>query len=161
MTIGNFYFLNEQYFIDFPDPQLVRNKEMLGGQTHDRPCFFSFFDENSKIYWMIPFSSNVDKYRAIYNKKMAKNGICDTIDFGNVLGHPKAFLIQNMCPVIDTYIKNEYEDSNANPVRVDGVLGQRLIQSGKKVLVLVRQNKPLIFPDVLKIEAELLNKLTL
>jgi hypothetical protein len=162
MKTGNFYFLNDQYFIDFPDPQLARNKETINGQVHDRPCFFSFTDGDSKICWMIPFSSNTAKYRRIYNHKICKRGICDTLYFGDVLGYQKAFLIQNMCPVTDEYVKNEYKDSNATPVRVDGVLEQKLVHLGKKVLALVRRgNKPLIFPDVLKIEAELLDKINM
>ena len=63
-----------------------------------------------------------------------------------------------MCPVTDEYINNEYEDSGAVPVRVDGVLEQELIQAGRKILALVRKGHPFIFPDVLKIEKALLNK---
>lgn len=43
---------------------------------------------------MIPFSSQVSKFKGIYNKKMQKYNRCDTIVFGEVLGHEKAFLIQ-------------------------------------------------------------------
>jgi len=157
MKIGNFYFIDDQYFIDFPDPNLLGNKKGVSGQAHDRPCFFSFPSGNGKIHWRIPISSKVGKYRAIHKKKVARSGSCDTLVFGNVLGHPKAFLIQNMCPVTVEYINNEYEDSNAVPVRVDGLLEQQLIQAGKKVLALVRKgHHHLIFPDVLSIEKILL-----
>ena len=159
MTIGNLYFLKDEYFADFPDPLLMRNKEAVNGKHHDRACFFSFYDDSGKIFWMIPFSSNVNKFRDIYNKKMAKYEECDTITFGNVLGYPKAFLIQNMCPVTDEYIKNEYKDANATPVRLDGALEGELIRLGRKILALERQGRRIIFPDVLKIEKELLAKL--
>jgi len=131
MTEGNFYFIEDQYFIDFPDPFLMKNKEVIGGQPHDRACFFSFTESSGKIFWMVPFSSNVNKYRAIYNKKISIYGKCDTIAFGNVLGYQKAFLIQNMCPVINKYIKNEYADSNSVPVRLDGAFEKELIRLGK------------------------------
>ena len=55
---------------------------------------------------MIPFSSQVSKFKGIYNKKMQKYNRCDTIVFGEVLGHEKAFLIQNMCPITEKYTKN-------------------------------------------------------
>ena len=42
MTEGKFYFIEDQYFIDFPDPLLMKNKEIIEGQPHDRACFFSF-----------------------------------------------------------------------------------------------------------------------
>jgi hypothetical protein len=156
MEIGNFYFLHDTYFEDFPDPQLFRNKESTNGQTHERPCFFSFSDSNTKIHWMIPFSSNVGKYKQVYNNKVKKRGKCDTIRFGYVLGYEKAFLIQNMCPITEKYINNEYMDQNTIPVRVDGALEQELISVGKKVLALVKRGVPLIFPDVLSIEKKLL-----
>lgn len=53
---------------------------------------------------------------------------CDTLEFGYVLGHEKAFLIQNMCPITPNYIKNEYIDSVAKiPVRIDGSLEKKFI----------------------------------
>lgn len=161
MDIGHFYYLNDQYFIDFPDSQLMQNKETVNGQVHDRPCFYTFQDNKTGLYWMIPFSSRVNKFFAIYNKKMQKYGKCDTIVFGNVLGHKKAFLIQNMCPVTAKYIKNEYIDGVANiPVRISGTLEKELTEKAKRVLALQRKGIPLIFPDVLKIESELLKQQT-
>lgn len=69
------------------------------------------------------------------------------------------FLIQNMCPVTSSYIKNEYIDSAANvPVRIDGAFEQVLLDKAKRVLALQRKGVKLIFPDVLGIEAKLLNK---
>lgn len=87
---------------------------------------------------------------------MQKYGKCDTIVFGDALGHRKAFLIQNMCPITPKYIKNEYIDGAANiPVRISGTLEKELTDKAKRVLALQRKGIPLIFPDVLKIEKEL------
>lgn len=75
------------------------------------------------LYWLIPFSSQVSKFKKIHASKAAKYGKCDTIIFGDILGYEKDFLIQNMCPVTKEYISCDYVDSIAkNPVRVDGVL---------------------------------------
>jgi hypothetical protein len=159
MRKGNFYFLNDQYFIDFPDSFLMKNKETLNAVVHDRPCFFAFEDTNTSLYWVIPFSSKVSKFKGIYSKQIAKYKRCDTIVFGEVLGHEKAFLIQNMCPITKQYINNEYIDPVGNvPVRVDGVLEKELITKAKKVLALQRKGIKLIFPDVIKIEKEILKK---
>lgn len=157
MDTGHFYFLRNQYFIDFPDPYLMQNKEKVNGQTHNRPCFYAFEDVSSKgLFWLVPFSSQTNKFQSIYNTKIAKYHICDTIVFGDVLGSRKAFLIQNMCPVISKYINNEYIDSSANiPVRISGSLEKDIITKAKRVLALQRQGKKLIFPDVLKIESAL------
>ena len=159
MDKGHFYYINDQYFIDFPDSMLMNNKEAVNGQAHDRPCFYAFEDANTGLYWMIPISSQVSKYKNYYNAKMAKYKRCDTITFGKVLGKEKAFLIQNMCPVTSSYIKNEYIDPLANvPVRIDGAFEQKLLEKSKRVLALQRKGVKLIFPDVLRIEAILLNK---
>lgn len=159
MDKGHFYYIDDQYFIDFPDTYLMQNKETVNGQVHDRPCFYAFEDANTGLFWMIPFSSQVLKYRGYYNAKIQKYKRCDTITFGKVLGHEKAFLIQNMCPITPNYIKNEYIDSQASvPVRVDGVFERELIDKAKRVLALQRKGIKLIFPDVIAIEAKLLNK---
>lgn len=146
MEIGHFYYIDDQYFKDFPDPYLMQNKEKVNGQLHDRPCFYAFQDSNTQLFWMIPFSSQVSKFKGIYNKKMQKYHRCDTIVFGEVLGHEKAFLIQNMCPITEKYMKNEYLDSAANiPVRVDGRLEKELKDKAGKVLALQRKGAKLIF----------------
>lgn len=159
MNSGCFYYIDDQYFIDFPDDKLMRNKESVNSQPHDRPCFYAFKDERTGLYWMIPFSSQVAKFKGYYNAKISKYGKCDTITFGEVLGFEKAFLIQNMCPVTEQYIKNEYIDKRTSvPVRIDGRFESELINKAKRVLALQRKGIKLIFPDVLKIEKELLKK---
>lgn len=157
MDVGHFYFIEDQYFVDFPDSYLMQNKETVNGVTHDRPGFYSFKDSRTGLFWMIPFSSRVAKFTAEHTKKMQKYGRCDTIVFGDVLGHRKAFLIQNMCPITQKYIKNEYIDSsNKVPVRVDGAFEKALIDKAQRVLALQRKGIRLIFPDVLAIEKKLL-----
>ncbi len=155
MYAGHFYFIKDQYFIDFPDPFLMQNK----GPSHDRPCFYAFKDEKTGLYWMVPFSSQVGKFKSIHAKKVSRYGRCDTIDFGYVLGHEKAFLIQNMCPITPDYIKEEYIDGNSNiPVRVNGPFEANLARKAKRALELQRRSSKLIYPDVLAIERKLLSK---
>ena len=93
-----------------------------------------------------------------YDISLVKSNKCDTIVFGDILGQRKAFLIQNMCPIDDSYVRNEYLDSANQPVRVIGSLETELEQKALKVLNIQRKGKKLIFPDVLKIEKELLSK---
>ena len=156
---GNFYFLEDAYYLNFPDPYLTRNKELVGNKLHERPCFYAF--GHSQIHWMIPISSNLRKFELEYQKKLTRYGRCDTIAFGQVLGYEKAFLIQNMCPVIPKYIKNEHIDTVANvPVKLDGVFEIKLTNLAKRVLYLERKGMRLIFPNVLEIEKALLAELS-
>ena len=159
MDKGRFYYISDQYFVDFPDPKLMQNKESICGELHGRPCFYAFEEKSTGIYWMIPFSSQVAKFRRYYDAKMQRYRRCDTLAFGNVLGYEKVFLIQNMCPVTAEYIVNEYIDKRMNvPVRIDGVFEKELLDKARRVLALQRKGVPLIFPDVLGIEAKLLVK---
>lgn len=104
-------------------------------------------------------AGHLEKFRGYYNSKVARYGKCDTITFGEVLGFEKAFLIQNMCPITEKYIQNEYIDGRASvPVRIDVRFEAELISKAKRVLALQRKGVKLIFPDVLKIEKELLDR---
>lgn len=92
-----------------------------------------------------------------YNSKLKKYGKCDTIVFGHILGHEKAFLIQNMCPITPNYIENAYIDKNSKlPVRIERFLEKELIKKAKHILALQRKDIKIIFPDVLSIEANLI-----
>jgi len=158
---GNFYFVKDQYFIDFPDPNLMSNKELINGMEHNRPCFYSLLDSNTGIYWFIPISSQVEKFQRIYDAKARKYKKVDTIVFGYVMGNKRAFLIQNMFPITANYINNEYIDSITNqPVSVNDKLKIALDKKANKVLFLQRKGHKLIFPDVLHIEKILITSIT-
>ena len=38
MEIGHFYYIDDQYFKDFPDSYLMQNKEKVNGQLFLLPC---------------------------------------------------------------------------------------------------------------------------
>ncbi len=153
---GAFYFIDDQFYFDFPDSKLMHNKSAQLGANHDRPCFFAFQDAQTGLFWMIPFSSRVDKYRQLHKQKVERYGRCDTILFGQVLGYEKAFLIQNMFPVSSDYVKSQYLDRNHITVKVDGAFERELTKTANQVLKKVRKGVKLIFTDVLAIEAALL-----
>lgn len=77
-----------------------------------------------KFYWMIPISSQINKYKLLYKEKMKRyNNHFDGIRFGFVNGQERAFLIQNMCPVTSDYIASEYKiENNTIPVTIDKIL---------------------------------------
>lgn len=80
---------------------------------HMRPCYYCFRDNrNNGLYWFIPVSSKIAKYKVIYDKKLARYKRVDTIVFGYIYGRQSAFLIQNMFLVTKKYIKEEYVKQN-------------------------------------------------
>ena len=158
-----FYFLKDSYFHDFPDKNLMKNHEKVGTQLHNRPCFYAFKDDhNSNIYWMIPISSKVDKYERIRNAKIAKHGSCETIAMGYVLNKKRAFLLQNICPVTEKYLSEQYVVNNKS-VSISNKFQKELKTKAKHVLSLYYTlgKKYLIFPDIEKIQQKLIQQLEL
>ena len=155
MIAGVFYFVADAYFQRFTDPYLMPNK----GVGHNRPCFYAYQDKATGLYWMIPISSKVSKYRGIEASKIKRYGYCNTIVFGKVLGRERAFLIQNMFPVTAQYIDSQYIDSHSGvPVRVANALSDQITRNAKSVLARQRHGGRPIFPNVLEIERQLLSK---
>ncbi|WP_314093635.1 type III toxin-antitoxin system CptIN family toxin [Selenomonas noxia] len=160
MNADSLYFLKDQYFIDFPDPRLMKSHERTATGLHGRPCFFCMRDKKDKdILWMIPLSSKLTKFKAILASKTARYGECDTIVIGKVLGSESAFLLQNMCPVTDKYIDCEYTP-NGKTVQLAEGLKNELHKKAERVLeTYTFRSKKVIFPDVEKIKKELLCQL--
>ena len=52
MLQAQLYFLSDQYYQDFPDDKLMKNKDTINGMPHSRPCFFAF-QHNSDIGIML------------------------------------------------------------------------------------------------------------
>lgn len=162
MTLGSFYFISNIYYDKFKNCGLMENKEYMDGGTGGRPCYFSFKEENTDLYWMVPISSQIDKYEAQRQIAIGKFGICDGIVFGHVLGEKRAFLIQNMCPITDRYIDNIYIDkSSENPVTIPNDLKSEINAKVRKAVRLYRRGTKIVLTKILDIEKVLLDELTI
>ena len=102
MTTGKFYFLSDEYCNKFSNYGVMANKETNSDGFHRRPCFYAIQDiQNLNIYWMIPISSQIEKYQKILDQKLKRYKIYDGLEFGYVQGREAAFLLQNICPVTE------------------------------------------------------------
>ena len=159
INVGYFYFIKDEFFQIIDDPELMTNKE----KGHKRPCYYCFKSNmHDKILWFIPVSTKVEKYKKIYDKKIAKQiklgkkPSIDTIVFGNVSNVYSTFLIQNMFPVTEEYIENLYIKNNVT-IRLSNKLQNEIIQKANKVLTLYNHGmKNIIFPDIDRIIKKLL-----
>lgn len=103
MKKTGFYVIKDQFFLDMNEPYLKGNKE------GNRPHYYCFEDAESGVYWMIPLSSRVEKYRAILNKRLAAGKPCDTLYIAKLDNdRESAFLIQDIFPITENYIEREY-----------------------------------------------------
>lgn len=134
MVTGRLYYISDEYYNKFDNCRLMGNKETDEFGEHGRPCFYCFKQDD--YLWMIPISSQIDKYQDLYNEKMERyNGNYDGIRFGYVNGELRAFLIQNLCPVIPKYIESEYKvNRRTEPVEVNRNFARELNGIVRKIL---------------------------
>ena len=103
MIERGFYIIKDEFFHDMNDPYLKGNKEA------NRPHYYCFREKDTKLFWMIPLSSRIDKYKKIMNKKIESGKPCDIIHIMKLdNGKESVFLIQDMFPISENYIEREY-----------------------------------------------------
>lgn len=146
--------LSDAYFERFPSPVMMQNK------YESRPYYLAVREENG-IVWLIPLSSQVDKYRRAILASEAKRGknTCIYQYICRVKGKDSVFLIGDAIPVTDSYIVRPFT-VGGKPFVVQDKIDIKAIQSRfAKYLSLVRQGKLIPCIDVLSIEKELLTDL--
>ena len=80
-----------------------------GTNEGNRPHYYCFEDTNTGIYWMIPLSSRVEKYKRIVEKKEKSGRSCDILHIvKSDDSRESVFLIQDMFPITEEYIEREY-----------------------------------------------------
>lgn len=151
-----FYIISDKFFEDFPDPYLKGNKE------ENRPHYFAVKSQSSAIYWMIPMSSKIDKYKRIIDQRKAKALPCDMLHIAKLDNdRHSVFVIQDMFPVTEDYILRKYTICG-NHLRITSEkLFKTVERKSKKVLGMIRHGVKFTKtqPDVLAIESELLKRL--
>ncbi len=159
---GYFYFIKDYYYDKVQDKELMQNKE----NGSKRPCFYCFKDSSiDDLFWFIPISSKVLKYKEIYDKKVTKQIKnkkvihVDTFVFGKINNEDRVFLIQNMFPLIERFVNDTYIRNNA-PVRISYELQKEIEMKATKVFSLVKRgNKGLVFPDIINIRRIMIEEL--
>lgn len=144
---GYSYHIKDEFFDKVQDKYLMSNKE----NGSYRPHFYAIQDKkNQSLYWMIPISSQVEKYKVIAEKKKRKYGKCNTIIIGKFVGKENAFLIQNAFPIIAEFFDHIHTVEN-KPVTVHNELNRMLSENLGEVLALYNRGIHLIFTDIDKI----------
>ena len=148
MKKTGFYIIKDNFFTDMPDPYLKGNK------AGNRPHYYCFQDSNRDIYWMIPLSSQIQKYREIIKKKELKYKRCDTLYIAKLDdGKESVFLIQDMFPITEKYIEREYTIAGNHLMVTSEHVARTIEQKAKKVLKMLKRGVKFTptQPDVLSI----------
>lgn len=152
---GYVYHIKDEYFKKANDPNLMQNKE----DGNYRPTFYCMRDKETSLLWLVPLSSRVEKFQAIYDKQIEKYGNCLTIVMGEYDGKRAAFLLQNMFPITERYLDHIHTRNN-NPVPVKYSIQVEIITKMKRILRLHARGKKVIFPDISRLENLMLNEVT-
>lgn len=146
---GYSYHIKDEFFDLVGDKYLMSNKE----QGNYRPHYYAIQDKkNPELYWMIPISSQADKYKGIIEKKKKRYGKCNTIVIGLFAGKENAFLIQNAFPVIEKYI-DHIHTIQEQPVTIHKKLDKLLAKNLNEVLAMHNRGIKLTFTDITAIRA--------
>lgn len=152
MEKAGFYIIREKFFDDMADPYLKGNKQ------GNRPHYYCFQDDVEGIYWMIPLSSRVDKFRNIIERRRSQGKPCDTLCIIKLDdGRESAFLIQDMFPVSEAYIEREYTIAGNHLMLTSEHEVRALEKKARKVLKLIRHGVKFMptQPDVMRIYQKL------
>jgi len=150
MTKGKFYFLSDEYCEKFSKHGVMANKETIADGLHRRPCFYSIQDiKNKDIFWMIPVSSQIEKYRKILEQKLKRYKEYDGLEFGYVQGREAAFLLQNICPVTEKDIVEKYiDEKTGKDVSIPNDLKRKIDAKAKKIINKYYQGTKIVITDL-------------
>ncbi len=134
MKKTGFYIIKDKFFEDMPDPYLKGNKE------GNRPHYYCFEDSSTGIYWMIPLSSRIDKYRRIMEKKEKAGKPCDILHIVKLDdSRESAFLIQDMFPITEEYIEREYTIAGNHLMLTSEHTAREIEQKARKVIGMLKR----------------------
>lgn len=154
MKKTGFYIIKDKFFEDMADPYLKGNKE------GNRPHYYCFEDKVEGIYWMIPLSSRIGKYRRIMEKKEKAGKPCDILHIVQLDDNRKSvFLIQDMFPIIDEYIERKYTIAGNHLMLTSEHTAREINQKARKVMGMLKHGVKFMptQPDVMAIFEKLKN----
>ena len=139
---GYVYYIDEKYFANVNDNKLMINK----GNSNRRPCLISFRDAKTGLIWVVPMSTQIEKFRAIEEKQKQRYGKSLGVYICDYCGKDTAFLIQNAFPVLDKYFI-DLPKNIATPYISE--YDSRQVKSRlKKTLVLSQKGHSVMFTDI-------------
>lgn len=141
---GYFYHIKDEYFTTAGESTLMSNYEN-GGY---RPHYFAVRDSsNPDIFWMIPVSSQYNKYKALHDKMVAKFHRCTKIVLGKCGGKDAAYLIQNAFPITSDYI-DHIHTLQGNPLTLHSTTAKTVVDYLNDNLRLHKRGVNLFFADI-------------
>ena len=147
--------VSDDYFSKYGSRYMMDNKH------ESRPYYFAVKSANG-IVWLVPLSSQVDKYQKSIDADESKygKGKCIFHYVAKVKGKPSAFLIGNAIPATEKYILRSFEICNQPYIVQDKTDIKAINSKLSRFISLVRAGRLAPCIDILAIEKELLSEFT-
>lgn len=146
------YKVKDRYFTEFGNGYWVDNKQ------EGRPYYYLFQDTDG-VDWVIPISSQVDNYKRKIAKEEKKRGVgkCIYYHIGLVASKERVFLIGDMFPIDERYIKAPYRIRDCHYVSKNKALNTALHRKATKNLLLVERGVTYSRNDIMGIKQKLIS----
>lgn len=116
-----------------------------------RPFYLAIQDDDKEhVYWCIPLSSKIDKYKSIIKEK-PNAGIIAYL-YGD---SDSVILTQNIVPVPIEYIEREFTLNNIHFVIKDSILIDEISKKAKKIIALIKYKEIKFFENCKKLYCSL------
>ena len=147
------YIIKDEYFATFPSKLYMDNK------NESRPHYYALKD-NDGLYWMVPLSSKVEKFRAKIADVEARSGegSCFLFALAPVAGRERAFIISEMFPVTEEYILRPYTVKGKPLVIQSADIQQTIRKKAMRFLSMVSRGKVKSSLNVMQTKSKLLGK---
>lgn len=149
---GCFYFIKEEFF------ELVKDENLQANHKNtDRPHYYAIKDDTFDLYWMIPCSTNLIKYKKI----LIKNKNIKNFEITKVQGREIVILYQDMFPIHKKFIKEKFYLKGV-PFKINNVKERnKILNRTKKYIDKINKGVKIIksSPNVLKIKDLMIKEL--
>lgn len=148
---GQIYHIKDSYYKKYNKYNLMINYDK---NHHSRPVYLAI--KIDKVYWFIPLSSKIEKYKKIISNKEMKYKICRSIMICTIENKEFVFLIQNAFPVLKKHVKC-FHYINNKIVKVPYNIRKKVRNNFDYMLSLKRNGLNLFFTDIDSILKVILN----
>ena len=155
---GRLYFIKDEFFETVGEEYLKMNKD-----DTQRLHYYAFKDSSTGLLWVIPCSRQVDKYKAIIEKKKKNGKKHNHIQIIKVNGIEQAFLFQDMFPITENHIKNPYIKQKVFMEIKDPKKLSAIEDNAKDIIKLMRHGVKFTptQPDSIRIETLMIEELNI
>jgi carotenoid cleavage dioxygenase-like enzyme len=138
MTSFGLYVLTEEYMEKHYIAKYPQDKE-----TGERPFFFAINEESSNLYWVIPISSKVKKYKPVI-EKFPNSGVIHEL-YG---GKESVILTQNIVPAKIEHFEREFTVNTIHYILKDEKIKHEILTKAKTIIALIKHREIPFFKEV-------------